>query len=246
MDACAPVSRRTSTGTPFNTLETLHFLPTSLATATGCLGVKWLANTKLYPHSTHKRYCVSRCSIAWQSLLRLLQWSFWYLCLQYRTALQSQHCLKTWSFPATLTTNAFLGLGVLMRVGYFLSRSFSPHLFPEPALSPPLFFFRQPRAQWSLLPLMWQWSHDSPLPFAWQLGQPNGRQYHRWFWDPSGVLVNRSSLARFFSIDSFKVASSERTACRAAIKLSSLALPASYQLLQVGQPLPLTVMQARH
>ena len=44
----------------------------------------------------------------------------------------------------SLTTNAFLGLRVFMKVGYFLSRGCSPCLFPEPALSPPLFFFRQP------------------------------------------------------------------------------------------------------
>ena len=112
-------------------------------------------------------------------------------------------------------------------MGYFLSRGCSPCLFPEPALSPPLFFFRQPWAQRSLLPQMWRWLHNSPLPFAWQLGQPNGRQYHCWFWDPDRVIVNRSSTARFFSIDSFKVASSQRTACSAAIKLSSLLLPTS-------------------
>ena len=56
--------------------------------------------------------------------------------------------LKNLILPCnSLTTNASLGLRVLMGVGYFLFRGCSPRLFPEPALSPLLFFFRQPRAQ---------------------------------------------------------------------------------------------------
>ena len=102
MDTCTPVSQKASTGTPLNSHETLNFLPTRLATATCYLGVKWLANTWQSQRSTRKRFYVSRCSIACQSLLWLLQWSFWHLCPQYRTALQPEHCLKTWSFPATL------------------------------------------------------------------------------------------------------------------------------------------------
>ena len=56
--------------------------------------------------------------------------------------------------PQLFDNKLISGIRIFMRVGYFLSRCFSLRLFPEPTLSPPLFFFRQQQAQWSLLPLL--------------------------------------------------------------------------------------------
>ena len=144
MDTCAPVSQRASTGTPFNTHETLQFLPARLATATCCLGVKWQIHN--HPH-------IPLTNI-------LCFWMFNHLTKSLVTApvkflaplftipryFTTRSLLKNLILPCnSLRTNAFLG--VFMRVGYFISRGGSPHLFPEPALSLPLFFFRQPQAQ---------------------------------------------------------------------------------------------------
>ena len=42
-------------------------------------------------------FCVSRCSVAWQRLLWILQWSFLYFCPQYRTALPPENGPNNWS-----------------------------------------------------------------------------------------------------------------------------------------------------
>ena len=71
---------------------------------------------------------------------------------------------------------------------------------------------------------MWQWSHSCPFPSFWQSIQPLGPWYPCRFWFTGRGLVKRSSLVRFLSTDSFKVVSSERTACSAAMNSSSLGL----------------------
>lgn len=89
-----------------------------------------LANVSVFPdvHWLGKDSCFDCLSETLQS--KILN------CFTTRTLLESL------TFPCnSLTIDTFLRLQILMRVGYFLSLGCSPCLFPEPALSPLLFFF---------------------------------------------------------------------------------------------------------
>ena len=166
MDIWVPVSHNTSAYlwntsavTPTQHTQHLTLIPTGLATVHCCVGVRWLTKTQASPRITWEALCAFSCWMAWQMHFWLLRWRFWHWRPQYRTTLHPEHCIKALTRPSNfLTIQTFVGHteGVL-RWGYLRPSVVALVCFLDLIFHCFYTFWRQPRAEWSLLPQTWQW-----------------------------------------------------------------------------------------